>query len=54
MTNAQIADELARQGYTIDKKKIGIDEPIKSVGNYVVTVKLYPEISAKLKIKVTG
>lgn len=45
-----IADELAKQGIEIDKKKIVLADPIKSVGAYEVVVKPYAEVSAKLKV----
>lgn len=36
----------------IDKKKIQLKESIKSLGTHIVTVKLYPEVSAELKVVV--
>lgn len=39
-------------GLEIDKKKIQLAEPIKSFGVYEVTVKLHPQVSGKLKVKV--
>lgn len=36
----------------IDKKKIQLKESIKSLGTYIVTVKLHPEVSAELKVVV--
>lgn len=49
-----IADALAREGVTVDKKKIVLPEPIKMVGAHTVTVKPYAEVSAKLKVVVEG
>ena len=49
-----IADALEKEGITIDKKKIVLPEPIKSVGMHTVTVKPYAEVSAKLKVSVVG
>lgn len=37
----------------LDKKKIHLPEPIKSLGTHNVTVKLHPKVSAQLKVKVT-
>ncbi len=37
----------------VDKKKIQIKEPIKALGTYIVSVKLHPEVSAELAVKVT-
>ena len=51
-TNAEIAEALKEQGIDVDKKKIVLKENIKAYGDYTVTVKLYAEISAKLKVHV--
>lgn len=52
ITNSNIAELLkAQHGVDIDKRKIEI-EAIKNFGEYTADVKLYPNISAKLKIKV--
>ena len=40
-------------GYELDKKKISVDEPIKSLGVHNVKIKLHPEVTADLKVKVT-
>lgn len=54
ITGKDIADKLNKNfGINIDKKKI-VMENIKKVGNYDVEVKLYPEISAKIKVAVEG
>ena len=45
-----IADALKKQGVDIDKKKIVLSDPIKSVGEYTITVKPYAEVSTKLKV----
>ncbi|MCL2751310.1 MAG: 50S ribosomal protein L9 [Firmicutes bacterium] len=50
--STHIAADLARAGFDVDKKKIVLPEPIKNAGNYIVDIRLYPEISAKLKVKV--
>ena len=54
VTNKEIADELAKMGHDVDKKKIVLDQPIKSLGNFKVTLKLYPEVSATLAVVVEG
>ena len=41
-------------GLDLDKRKIDLAEPIRTVGETDVVVKLYPEISAKLIVRVTG
>ena len=52
VTNQEIADALAKQGIKLDKRKISIADPIKSVGTYTVTCKLGYEISAPLTVKI--
>ena len=53
VTNQEIADALkAKAGITLDKRKIVISNPIKSVGTYTVTCKLGYEISAPLTVKI--
>lgn len=50
VTNKEIAEELKNMGYDVDKKKIVLSSPIKSLGNYKVALKLYPEVSANLSV----
>ena len=55
VTAKDVADKIKNElGIEIDKKKISIDDVIKTVGEYNVTVKLYPEINAKIKLVVEG
>lgn len=50
VTTADIAEALQREGIEIDKKKIVIDEPIKTLGIYNISVKLHPDVDGKFKI----
>ncbi len=51
VTTKDIADEISKQiGITVDKKKIVLNDNIKRTGEYAVKIKLYPEVSAELKI----
>ena len=53
VTNKEIAEELKKQhNIIIDRKKIVLNEPIKQLGQMDLEVKLYPEISGKLTVKV--
>ncbi len=52
VTTADIEEALRQQGVEIDKRKIILEEPIKRLGEYAVSVKLYPEVSASLKVQV--
>lgn len=54
VSSKEIAQSYKEQcGKEIDKKKIILPEPIKSLGVYEVSVKLHPSVTGKLKVKVT-
>jgi len=50
VTTQMIADALTEKGHNIDKRKIEIEEPIKALGIYGVSLKLHPNVSAKIKV----
>jgi len=52
VTTADISDALAAQGYTIDKRKLQLAEPIKLIGNFDIPVKLHREVVATVKLAV--
>ena len=52
VTNAEIAEALAKQGVKLDKRKIVLNETIKNVGTYTATCKLGYEITAPLTVKI--
>jgi large subunit ribosomal protein L9 len=52
VTSADIAAGLAAEGFEIDRRKIHLDEPLKSLGEFTVTIKLYREVAAHVKVKV--
>ena len=54
VTVGDIAANLKTQGIELDKRKINLAEPIRAVGETDVVVKLYPEISAKMTVRVVG
>ena len=54
LNTQSIADALASQGISIDKKKIVLPEPIKTVGSHTVIIKPYAEVQATLKVVVVG
>ena len=51
--NIQIADELAKLGFEIDRKSIDVED-VKAVGNYVAKVKLYKEVAAEIPFEVVA
>ncbi|MEW6685127.1 MAG: 50S ribosomal protein L9 [Candidatus Edwardsbacteria bacterium] len=50
VTTQDIADLLATEGFQIDKRKIILEQPIKTLGVYSIVVKLYKDIEAKVKL----
>ena len=52
VTAQDIATALEKQGYSIDRRKINLDEPIKALGEYKVAVKLHREVSIDLPVHV--
>ncbi len=55
ITSKDIADALKEQhNIAVDKKKIQLDSPIKQTGEITVEIKLYTEVSAKLKVVVNA
>ena len=54
ITSQMISDELSEKGYTIDKKEINLEDPIKALGNYKVAIDLGYDLETKVKIKVSA
>jgi large subunit ribosomal protein L9 len=50
VTSQNIADLLNKKGYSIDKRKIVLDEPIKALGVYTVPIRLHSEVEAKIRV----
>ena len=53
VTNMELAEQLKALGIEIDRKKIVLADPIKHLGEYNVTVKIQPEVTATLKVIVS-
>ncbi len=54
VTSGDIAHQLEAQGYTIDRRKISLEDPLKSLGEYHVPVKLHRDVTAHVKVTVKG
>ena len=52
VTSADIADHLATRDIALDKRKIQLGEPLKELGEFPVTVKLYRDVSTELTVQV--
>ncbi|MFV0468733.1 MAG: 50S ribosomal protein L9 [Dysgonomonas sp.] len=54
VTNIQIAEELAKKGFAIDRKTIVIKEAVKEVGNYKAIARLHKEVSVEIPFEVVS
>jgi large subunit ribosomal protein L9 len=52
VTTADISDGLKAQGFEVDKRQIQLKDPVKALGEYPVTVKVFRDITAEIKIHV--
>jgi large subunit ribosomal protein L9 len=50
VTPTDIADALAKKGFSIDRRKITIHEPLKTLGEFTVPLKLHRDVTAHLKV----
>ena len=54
VTSADIAQQLEAKGFTIDRRKVQLDEPLKQVGEFHIPVKLHREVTAHVAVTVKG
>ncbi|MGA7240215.1 MAG: 50S ribosomal protein L9 [Bryobacteraceae bacterium] len=52
VTSKDVADALAAKNYTIDRRKIQLDEPIKQLGEFKVPVRLHKDVTAEVTVQV--
>jgi large subunit ribosomal protein L9 len=52
VTTADVAAALHAKGFDVEKRKIVLHEPIKSVGEHTIPVKIHREVTAQVKVKV--
>ncbi len=52
VTALDIEEGLAKKGFTIDKKKIHLDEPLKVLGEHKVSIRLYKDVHAEITVNV--
>src|SRR5579875_120298 len=52
VTSADIAHELEAKGFNIDRRKIQLDEPLKTVGEFYVPVRLHREVTTRIQVNV--
>lgn len=52
VTSADIAEALAAKGFNVDRRKIQLAEPLKSLGEYTIPIKLHRDVTAHFKVTV--
>jgi large subunit ribosomal protein L9 len=52
VTTGDIADGLKAQGFEIDKRHVQLGDPIKALGEYNVTIKVFRDVTAEVKVQV--
>ena len=50
VTSGDIADALEKKAFNIDRRKIQLHEPLKTVGEFTIPVKLHKDVTAHLKV----
>ena len=52
VTSSDLAEALDKKGFNIDRRKIQLHEPLKSLGEFTVPVKLHKDVTAHLKVTI--
>jgi len=53
ITTAHIAELLAEKGYTVDRRKITLSEPLREIGDHVVPIRLQRDLTANVALKIS-
>ena len=54
ITAQDVADALGKAGHAVDRRRIELDHPIKSVGDHTVHIRLHPEVTAEVRVAVVA
>jgi large subunit ribosomal protein L9 len=52
VTNSDVAEELEKKGFQIEKRKINMDDHIKSLGEFAIPIRLFKDVTAEIKLRV--
>ena len=50
VTSSDLGDALTKKGFNVDRRKIQLHEPLKTLGEFTVPVKLHKDVTAHLKV----
>ncbi|HEY0758189.1 MAG TPA: 50S ribosomal protein L9 [Acidisarcina sp.] len=54
VTSGDIAQQLEAKGFNIDRRKVQLEDPLKSLGDFLIPVRLHREVTAHIKVTVKG
>ncbi len=54
ITAQDLADALASQGHAVDKRRIELEHPIKTIGEHTVSIRLHPDVTADIRVMVAA
>ncbi len=54
ITSQDLADALQAQGHAVDKRKIELEHPIKTIGAHTIAIRLHPEVHAEIRVTVVA
>ena len=54
ITAQDIAEELGRQGHQVDRRRIELEHPIKTLGEHSISVRLHPDVHAEVRVSVVA
>ena len=54
VTAQDVADALGREGHVVDRRRIELEHPIKSLGEHLVRIRLHPEVHAEVRVSVVA
>ena len=54
ITAQDIAEELGRQGHAVDRRRIELEHPIKTLGEHTVSVRIHPDVNAEVRVSVVA
>jgi large subunit ribosomal protein L9 len=54
VTAMDLADKLKEAGYEVDRRRIQLDQPLKSLGNFTVPIRLQAAVSAEIKVSIVA
>jgi len=54
VTSSDIAHALEQKGFTVDRRKVQLDEPLKQLGEFHIPVKLHREVAAHIKVVIAA